>query len=242
MTRALLVVLACVSLGSLFGCTVAEGQIDDPSSDPNASGGADTKGGGTSPAEDSGTSGVTDDGTDTGAGEDTAPQDSGSSSSDTGSTTKDSGSSTGDTGSSSGDTGSATDTAPPPSGDPLAVDRTLCVDEINKYRATLSLPPYAGWTSASTCADGQSKSDSESGTAHGAFGKCGEFAQNECPGWPGPPDTMIKGCLKMMWDEGPGDFAAHGHYVNMSSTKYTQVACGFHQTADGKWWSVQDFK
>jgi len=139
------------------------------------------------------------------------------------------------------------DTAPPPpppdTGDPLADARVVCVNEINMYRATLSLPPYSGWTAAETCADGQSKSDSETGTAHGAFGKCGESAQNECPGWPGPPDTMIKGCLKMMWAEGPGvPFSAHGHYINMSSTSYKSVACGFYKTPTGSWWAVQDFR
>jgi hypothetical protein len=136
-----------------------------------------------------------------------------------------------------------TDTAPPDPGDPYASTRVLCVDEINKYRATEGKPPYAGWTSAYACADAQSKSDSESGTAHGAFGKCGEFAQNECPNWPGPPDTMIVGCLKMMWAEGPGTpFSAHGHYINMSSTSYKSVACGFYKTPSGSYWAVQDFK
>ena len=54
---------------------------------------------------------------------------------------------------------------------------------------------------------------------------------------------MIGGCLDMMWAEGPGaDFATHGHYINMSSTKYSKVACGFYTMASGKVWSVQDFK
>lgn len=129
------------------------------------------------------------------------------------------------------------------SNDPLAGARTACVDGINAYRATLGLPAYAAWTDQSTCSDQEASSDSQTGKAHGAFGKCTEMAQNECPGWPGPPDTMIGGCLKMMWAEGPGtDFAKHGHYINMSSTKYTKVACGFFQTASGQWWSVQNFR
>ena len=119
----------------------------------------------------------------------------------------------------------------------------ICVDEINKYRATEGKPPYAGWTSAQSCADDESKADSISGVAHSAFGKCGESAQNECPGWPGPPDTLIVGCLKMMWAEGPGTpFSAHGHYINMSSTSYRSVACGFYKTPSGSYWAVQDFK
>ena len=119
----------------------------------------------------------------------------------------------------------------------------LCVDTINEYRATLGLPPYQRWTDKESCADGQAQSDSMTNKAHGAFGQCTENAQNECHGWPGPPETMIKGCLKMMWAEGPGaDFATHGHYINMSSTKYTKVACGFTKTSSGSYWSVQDFR
>jgi hypothetical protein len=140
--------------------------------------------------------------------------------------------------------GSTTDggTTPDP-GDTYGTARVTCVDEINAYRATLGLAPYVGWTAAASCADGQAKSDSESGKAHGAFGKCGEFAQNECPNWSGPAETLIKGCLKMMWDEGPGsDFSTHGHYINMSSAKYTAVACGFYQMPGGKFWAVQDFE
>jgi hypothetical protein len=133
-------------------------------------------------------------------------------------------------------------TAPGPNGGDGTTEQA-CVDKINAYRATLSLPALARWTDLEACADGQAQSDSSSGTAHGAFGKCAEMAQNECPGWPGPPASMIGGCLDMMWAEGPGaDFATHGHYINMSSTKYTKVACGFYTLPNGKVWSVQDFR
>ena len=118
-----------------------------------------------------------------------------------------------------------------------------CVDKINAFRATLNLAPLARWTDQEACSDGEAKSDSETGKAHGAFGTCTEMAPNECPGWPGPPASMIGGCLQMMWDEGPGtDFSKHGHYINMSSTKYTKVACGFYTMPSGKVWSVQNFR
>lgn len=127
------------------------------------------------------------------------------------------------------------------SGGPAGAAQT-CVDAINQYRSTLGLPAYARWTDAESCADGQAASDSQSGSAHGAFGACGENAQNECPGWPGPPEQMIGGCLDMMWAEGPGaDFSTHGHYINMSSTDYSKVACGFTVLGDGSVWAVQDF-
>ncbi len=118
-----------------------------------------------------------------------------------------------------------------------------CVDKINALRATQNLPPLARWTDQEQCSDGEAKSDSESGKAHGAFGACTEMAQNECPGWPGPASDMIGKCLDMMWAEGPGaDFSTHGHYINMTSTKYTKVACGFYTTSKGSIWSVQNFR
>ena len=131
-------------------------------------------------------------------------------------------------------------------GDDEPVDDTaarLCVDTINEYRATLDLPAYERWNDAESCSNGEARSDSMTGTAHGAFGQCGESAQNECPGWPAPADSMIEDCLELMWAEGPGeDFQAHGHYLNMSSTQYTRVACGFFETADGSVWAVQNFQ
>jgi len=73
--------------------------------------------------------------------------------------------------------------------------QALCVKTINMYRATLGLPAYARWNDAETCSDGEAESDSMSGKAHGAFGTCKEHAQDECPGWPAPPETMIGNCL-----------------------------------------------
>lgn len=113
----------------------------------------------------------------------------------------------------------------------------LCVDTINQYRATVGVPPLERWTEAESCVDGQAQSDSQTGEPHGAFGQCGEWAQDECPGWPGPPESLIVGCLAMMWDEGPGG----GHYENMRGN-YTRVACGYYQTAGGSYWAVQDFQ
>jgi len=132
----------------------------------------------------------------------------------------------------------ATTTAGAGSGGSSGDASEACVDRINQYRGTLGLPPYARWTRAERCADGQAESDSMSGEAHGAFTQCREWAQNECPGWPGTPGGVIGECLDAMWDEGPGG----GHYENMSSSDYTEVACGFHVTPSGDVWAVQDFR
>jgi hypothetical protein len=118
-----------------------------------------------------------------------------------------------------------------------------CVAAINKDRATLGLAPYARWTSAESCVDQQAETDEMAGEGHSSLGACGELAQDECPGWPGPPDSMITMCLVGMWAEGPGNFnAGHGHYDNMSSTAYTMVACGFYVLPNGSVWATQDFQ
>jgi hypothetical protein len=127
--------------------------------------------------------------------------------------------------------------------DPFAAARQACVDKINALRATEGKPAYLRWTEAEVCSDAEAKSDSVSKKAHGAFGMCKESAQDECPGWPNDANKIVTGCLQDMWEEGPGtDFNQHGHYINMSSTKYKYVACGFFATADKKMWAVQNFK
>jgi len=128
--------------------------------------------------------------------------------------------------------------------------RQSCVDKINAFRATEGLGPLARWTEAEMCIDAQSRLDSETGKSHGAFGSCGERAQNECPGWRSM-DNIISGCLQSMWDEGPGPagcaddppcYQDHGHYLNMTNPAYSKVACGFYKTPDGKIWSIQNLR
>jgi len=144
---------------------------------------------------------------------------------------------------SSGPTGEPTSATTGDPNDPYGQARQLCVDTINMYRATLGLPAYQRWTDAEGCSDDEAAADGQSGTPHGAFGQCGEFAQNECPGWPSPAEESLPDCLASMWAEGPGeDFNMHGHYINMSSEQYTMVACGFADAGGGELWMVQNFK
>jgi hypothetical protein len=134
---------------------------------------------------------------------------------------------------------------PSPTSTPAAANDPvqLCVDTINGYRASIGLPPYARWTANETCVDGQGLSDSQTGQPHSAFGQCSEWAQNECPGWPGTPASVIGSCLQVMWNEGPGaSYATHGHYINMTNPNYTKVACGFAVLPNGTVWAVQDFQ
>jgi len=117
-----------------------------------------------------------------------------------------------------------------------------CVDDINGYRATKGLAPLARWADVEPCATNEAAQDARSQRPHGSFGQCREGAQNACPNWPAPADGMIDKCLEMMWNEGPGEFPAHGHYMNMVDTRSTKVACAVHTMPDGRLWAVQDFR
>ncbi len=115
-----------------------------------------------------------------------------------------------------------------------------CVDRINQFRWECQcLPPLARWTEAEGCSNEQSATDQSTNSPHGNFGDCGENAQNTCPNW-GSTTDVISNCLQSMWNEGPGEpFEEHGHYINMSSTGYSKVACGFAE--NGGVWSNQNF-
>jgi len=131
----------------------------------------------------------------------------------------------------------------PSTGDP-AED---CVRRINQFRCECQhLPPLARWRDGEACADQMSEYDAMNpDPPHAGFraGICmGGSAQNECPGWPGV-DSTVTSCLQQMWDEGPGEpFIEHGHYINMSSTRYSMVACGFYTDPGGRVWAAQNFR
>ena len=127
--------------------------------------------------------------------------------------------------------------------DPITAARQQCVQIINMYRATL-VPPSPALTentSEESCVDGQAKADAIANVAHSAFGQCHEFAQDECPNWPGPPSSIMTNCLKAMWAEGPPPAGQDNHWLNMSNASYTKVACGFYQDSTGGFWATQDF-
>jgi hypothetical protein len=156
-----------------------------------------------------------------------------------------SGGSSGSSGGSSGSSGGATD---PDAGDSLQAARVECVQTINADRATLmpASPPLTEGTAAQeSCVDGQAKADYAANTPHAAFGQCQESAQDECPGWPGPPTAIMSAastsCLYAMWAEGPPPAGQDNHWLNMSNSSYTTVACGFYQDPQGTWWATQDF-
>jgi hypothetical protein len=134
----------------------------------------------------------------------------------------------------------------PNTGDPHAD----CVTRINQFRWQCQcLPPLTRWVAGEACADQQAAYDAAATTPHAGFsaGICASgYGQNECPGWFGwgSVESTIADCLQSMWDEGPGDFygpPAHGHYINMSSSSFSMVACGFY-TNGGATTAVQNFQ
>ena len=118
---------------------------------------------------------------------------------------------------------------------------SVCVDQVNTDRASLTLVPLRDWKDSVDCFTRQAELDDAGGVAHSHMGMCSETAQNTCPGWSSDtslPNQIrtIKSCVAAMWAEGPGsDYSKHGHYINMTQTSYTRVGCGFHQTLDKIW-------
>lgn len=141
------------------------------------------------------------------------------------------------------DTGGAGNVDP----DLLEQLRAECLDVTNMYRATENKTALGRWEDAEDCSDSQAAADQSGAGAHGGFGACGEAAQNTCPGWPVDSTSasylrVVRSCLQSMWKEGPGvPYAEHGHYLNMSSTTTTRLACGFSESG-GKLWLNMNFK
>lgn len=129
----------------------------------------------------------------------------------------------------------------PAAASPFEAARALCVQRTNEFRARVGVGPVTRRNDAEACGDAQARADAAASVAHGAFGQCRERAQNECPGWPGTPTDVIDRCLAMMFAEGPGAGAAHGHYTNMTERQYRGVACGITTLPDGRLWVVQNF-
>jgi hypothetical protein len=129
-----------------------------------------------------------------------------------------------------------------------------CVARVNQFRACACLPPLTQWKDGEACATQDATYDAQhqADGAHAGFKAniCSAgSAQDECPGW-GTNTQVISGCLQQMFNEGPPPmnpcsgtcYQQHGHFINMTNTRYTSVACGFFTNTDGKIWAVQNFK
>ncbi|HTQ47240.1 MAG TPA: CAP domain-containing protein [Polyangiaceae bacterium] len=223
------------SSGSGGGSTSSGGAGSSGSN--SSSGAASSNGGSGGGGNSSGSSGAGGSNSGSGGGSTSSSGSGGGSNSGSGS----GGSSGGSTSSSGGGSGSSSGG----STDPLTAARQQCVQTINDYRATVNSAPLAENTAEESCVDGQAQADAKANTPHSAFGNCQEFAQDECPGWPGPPASimgyMSQSCLDQMWAEGPPPQGQDNHWLNMENPQYTKVACGFYQDSQGSWWATQDF-
>jgi len=131
-------------------------------------------------------------------------------------------------------------------------DEADCVARVNQFRACACLAPLAADPAGKDCADQQAKYDADKNQAHAGFGAniCTPqfFAQNECPGYSSIRQT-IDTCAQQMFGEGPPPmqpcngtcYSKYGHFINMTG-KYKSVTCGFYTTADGKVWTVQNYR
>jgi len=137
--------------------------------------------------------------------------------------------------------------APSVSGDTWDDLRRACIDFTNEKRADMVIDQLERWTAAEACSDSQATADLNSDVAHGNFGKCGEMAQNTCPGWNADSTfanqkSVMLSCLQSMWEEGPGTpYSSHGHYINMSNPDYQRMTCGF-SLKNGRLWINQNFQ
>jgi hypothetical protein len=126
-----------------------------------------------------------------------------------------------------------------------------CVARVNQFRACVCLPPLQRWNAGEDCANQDAAYDPANGAHAGFIAKlCQQegFAQDECPGWQSET-AVVSGCLQQMFDEGPPPagsctgtcYEMHGHFINMTNTSYTMVACGI-ATVNGQVTAVQDFQ
>jgi hypothetical protein len=112
----------------------------------------------------------------------------------------------------------------------------FCVDETNRYRATVGRPAVARSTALEDYANEGAEVDFH-GEPHQHFGATGgggiSFAENECPHWSlsgfGNNDMkmLVASCIAAFWEEGPGG----GHYDNMVSDN-KKLGCGIFQDGD----------
>lgn len=129
-----------------------------------------------------------------------------------------------------------------------------CVDRVNQFRACMCLPPLKRWNDGEACANQDASYDAmnQSMGAHAGFKAkicAAGNAQDECPGYRSNTQ-VVSGCLQQMFNEGPPPmtpctdtcYQQHGHFINMTNTRYTMIACGYYTNTDGKVWAVQNFK
>jgi uncharacterized protein YkwD len=112
----------------------------------------------------------------------------------------------------------------------LADSTALCVEEVNRYRASAGLAPLTRSDRIDAFSTDAAHVDGEAHQAHSYFrttngGNGTARAENLIPWWRasqyGSIRTIVKKGLATMWAEGPGG----SHHENMKGD-YTQMGCG----------------
>ena len=109
-----------------------------------------------------------------------------------------------------------------------AADLAFCVQEVNRYRATVGAGPLSQQAALEATAAQAAQSDHQSGEAHGWVRRNGGPAENQAPRWSrassgGNAQTFISRALQLMWAEGPGG----GHYENMRG-RFAATGCAIY--------------
>ncbi len=108
-----------------------------------------------------------------------------------------------------------------------AAAKKLCLDEVNRHRATLGRSALVWDTELEALADRSAAYDLSHGTHHALNGIEG-WNIRENYGWAmgKTVENFIKESIQNMWDEGPGDdFQKHGHFLNMRDAD-SKMGCG----------------
>ncbi len=102
----------------------------------------------------------------------------------------------------------------------------FCVDEINRYRATLNLPALSRSSALEDYATDSARIDQAARQAHMHFtstnGGGVARAETELLLWPNPDaKSVLQQGLKVMWTEGP-----NGSHYDVLTGAYSSVGCG----------------
>jgi Alpha-L-arabinofuranosidase B (ABFB) domain len=136
---------------------------------------------------------------------------------------------------------------PPSSAEPMPPSEgasfgEVCLEALNRLRATVPLPPYARDAENEACAQAQVRRDAEGLEAARDARPCEEVARLECPSWAGTPENVVRACIGQTWERGAaGQEIERVGYQLMSSSQYTRVACAYHESARRGLWVVLDY-
>lgn len=113
-----------------------------------------------------------------------------------------------------------------PTIDDEPAELAFCADEVNRYRAHVSLPPLEQSSALETYAAESARVDGSTGQPHAHFlqtnGGGVALAETELLGWSNLDVRAVIGRgLKLMWEEGPT-----GEHYPILVGPYSQIGCG----------------